>query len=150
MPFKHKELTYKANENGCWICTSHSPNGKGYIVIKRGEKRVYAHRYMYTQHKGAIPDGMVVRHSCDVRNCINPDHLSIGTVQDNTNDRVERDRGACGEKIDNSKLNEQQVKFIRKHKQITTIELANVFGVSDSSISRARNGTSWKHLLKSN
>lgn len=45
---------------------------------------------MYEQTKGVIPEGFVVRHTCDNPKCLNPDHLIVGTVDDNVSDRVER------------------------------------------------------------
>lgn len=55
-----------------------------------------AHRFSYMIHKGEITKGLFVLHTCDNRLCVNPDHLYVGTVQDNANDRVKRGRGAIG------------------------------------------------------
>jgi hypothetical protein len=62
--------------------------GKGYAV----------HRWSYMYHKGEIPVGMLIRHACDNRKCVNPDHLSVGTHADNMRDMKERKRAATGDR----------------------------------------------------
>ena len=51
-----------------------------------------AHRMSYIIHKGDVPEGMVVMHSCDTPLCVNPDHLSAGTYSDNQMDAVSKGR----------------------------------------------------------
>jgi Arc/MetJ-type ribon-helix-helix transcriptional regulator len=63
----------------------------GYIRIADG-KNLSTHRLSYLAVKGEIPRGKVVRHTCDVRQCCNPDHLVIGDHEDNTQDIVDRKR----------------------------------------------------------
>ena len=77
-------------ESGCWIWTAYvMPNNYGYFYM--GEiKR--AHRASWIIHKGPIPDGMYVLHKCDIRECVNPDHLFIGTQKDNMGDRDRKNR----------------------------------------------------------
>ena len=55
-----------------------------------------AHRFVWEQHNGPIPEGMVIRHTCDVPDCVNPEHLLLGTQADNIRDKVERNRQWCG------------------------------------------------------
>ena len=65
----------------------------GYPVIARnGNCNVKGHRWQYRIHKGEIPEGMVVRHTCDNIRCVNPKHLILGTPNDNVQDRVDRGR----------------------------------------------------------
>jgi hypothetical protein len=78
--------------SGCWLWTGYiMPNGYGRSA---GGKAVtqYAHRYSYEYYKGAIPQGMVIMHSCDVRHCVNPDHLILGTQKDNIADKETKGR----------------------------------------------------------
>lgn len=71
-------------------------NANGYMILQHKWKNYYAHRLIWEIHNGAIPPGMIVRHSCDNRRCINIAHLLIGTINDNVQDRVERGRSAIG------------------------------------------------------
>lgn len=82
----------KKTEGGCWIY-SDRPSHYGQIMDDNGRK-VSAHRYSYEMHKGKIPVGLFICHKCDVKGCVNPDHLYAGTHEDNTRDIVERGRQA--------------------------------------------------------
>ena len=80
----------------CWLFNG-AKHSRGYgnvRVIIDGKKTCRtAHKISYEHHKGPVPEGMVVRHMCDVRRCINPDHLELGTHQENINDIITRNRG---------------------------------------------------------
>ena len=76
----------------CWE-TDYSPNNHGYSKINIDGKNVFCHRIAWEIHNcEPIPDGMVVRHTCDNPRCINPEHLVLGTMKDNTDDMLQRDR----------------------------------------------------------
>lgn len=64
----------------------------GYGQIRRGKKLHLAHRYLFEQAHGPIPEGMVVRHKCDNKRCVNLDHLELGTQAENVMDRTTRGR----------------------------------------------------------
>ena len=86
-----KNIVYRVDDNGCWINKSHTPlHYDTYGRIHRDGRWIHLHRFMYTLSKGEIPKGLVVRHTCDVKQCINPDHLIIGTHKDNYNDYMTR------------------------------------------------------------
>jgi|SaaInlLV_10m_DNA_3_1039740.scaffolds.fasta_scaffold19136_2 hypothetical protein len=97
-PFERLLSGYKTDEKtGCWLWVG-SKYKNGYGWLKVFGKSVSTHRYSYEIHNGYIPKGMEVMHSCDVRNCINPDHLSLGTHAENMRQASERGRMPCGEK----------------------------------------------------
>lgn len=81
----------------CWLFIGRLFDKSGYGQYSIDSKPVLAHRYSYQVNKGNIPEGLVVRHTCDVRNCVNPDHLILGTQQDNINDMIERERNSKGD-----------------------------------------------------
>jgi hypothetical protein len=83
------------DDNGCWLMKPYK-GCKGYAKVEEsinGQRKTYrAHRYSYQAFNGEIPKGLQVCHSCDVRNCVNPEHLWLGTNQDNVNDMVKKGR----------------------------------------------------------
>jgi hypothetical protein len=84
-------LKVEVDTSGCWLWTGHKkPNGYGQITINY--KTLSTHRLSYELFKGPIPEGMYICHSCDVKACINPDHLWTGTHQDNMNDMTKKNR----------------------------------------------------------
>lgn len=72
------------DEKGCWLWTGALFNQQyGKFVLRRG-KLVAAHRWLYRELVGPIPDSMpILRHTCFVKRCVNPDHLVPSTYSDN-------------------------------------------------------------------
>lgn len=69
--------------SGCWIW-QRGGNGCGYGILRVGRKSVLAHRHYYEQHVGPIPAGLVIDHLCRNPSCVNPAHLEVVTVRENT------------------------------------------------------------------
>lgn len=89
---------YRVDASGCWLWTSRV-NDWGYGFFSyRGDGA--AHRVSYLLFRGPIPKGKNIRvcHTCDVRLCVNPDHLWIGTQQQNIQDCAQKGRHTNGAK----------------------------------------------------
>lgn len=93
-----RPIKYVITETGCHNCTSHRLDRDGYPRISYKGKDWLLSRYIYTLLHGDIPNGMVIRHKCDNPTCINPEHLELGTVQDNIRDKMIRRRQPKGYK----------------------------------------------------
>lgn len=77
--------------DGCWLWTGHT-NYSGYGVLKIGGADKRAHRVSWELAHGPVPEPLLVLHRCDVRNCVNPSHLFLGTQQHNLEDCRLKDR----------------------------------------------------------
>lgn len=137
-----------ATPSGCWEWQG-SKSDTGYGCFYDG-RAYHAHRYAWIQANGPIPAGLLVLHMCDNRACVNPDHLLLGTHEDNSRDMVEkgRQRGprtTAGEAHGEAKLTEDAVREIRSS-TLTGRALAARFGVDESTVSLVRRGKSWTHV----
>ena len=119
---------------GCWIWTG--PIGaNGYGTASRNNKKVSAHRLSYSTLVGNIPSGHDIRHKCDTRACINPDHLETGTRAENNRDTSVRGRHG------NAKLSNDDVIDIRWSHGLgaSGSSLAHAYGVTPTLISQIVN-----------
>ena len=92
----NRNLIEPITETGCHIWMG-PISAAGYGLAPSGVRRSGgAHRMSYEEVHGKVPDGMYVCHKCDVRLCVNPDHLYAGHPHQNTQDMVDRGRQRNG------------------------------------------------------
>jgi len=110
-----KRFWAKVDKSGeCWLWTGGFFN-VGYGAISGPDRRPRkAHRYSYELAHGPIPDGLWVLHRCNVRACVRPDHLYLGTHTDNMADRKRAQRQARGNDLPFAKLTPEIVHEVRR------------------------------------
>lgn len=119
-------------------------NGYGYC---HADNKLYrAHRVAYEVFVGPIPDGLVVRHRCNNRRCVRPEHLLVGTQQENLDDMKQAKRSAAGSRNARAILTDAQVIEIRRayaEDGATYKQLAARFGRHWRTISLIIRRISW-------
>jgi len=138
---------YVKDENSCWMWQGHvMSNGYGALTVEGKSKMV--HRLSYEYHIGEIPKGLMVCHKCNVKLCLNPDHLYVGTHNDNMQDMADS-ASLKGEKNPKSLLTEAQVLGIKQHikdRKIFYKDIAKMYGVSRQAIKDIASGRTWGWL----
>ncbi len=128
-----RHLPDNVTDNDCWV-TDYKSHVREYVQVygENGSPKQYLHRLAWEAHNAEpIPKGMLVRHTCDNPACCNPNHLILGTDQDNVNDMFERKR------------NPQRVVYDRKRMRelrnagLTLQQIADELGCNKSTVSLA-------------
>lgn len=146
------KYTNKTTINKCWEWQGHC-NDKGYAMLSiggRSGKYARTSRLVYYFNFGPFNEELIVCHKCDNPKCVNPNHLFLGTNQDNTDDMYNKGRESAppnfyGEEIANSKLTEEEVINIY-NSSISMKDLAQQYNVTVTTIHRILTGKSWQHL----
>jgi hypothetical protein len=128
------------------------PTHKGYGHLSYQGRRWWSHRLAWTLARGPIPHGLFVCHTCDNRTCVDPLHMFLGTLQDNTRDHVAKGRahlnGRHGEGNSQHKLTAEQVREIRQRAMSGESHraLALAFGLVHQQVTRIVNRQRWANL----
>jgi hypothetical protein len=130
-------------ECGCWIWMNHLDE-TGYGTFRCGHITFRAHRVSWMEFRGTIPPGKRVLHTCDIRCCVNPDHLFLGTQKDNMDDMRRKGRAASfvGEKNPRAKITAAQAAEIRQS-DMPTAQLCELYGLKKSMIRNIKLGNNW-------
>jgi len=149
LPFTIEARFYKFVDkrahNECWTWLGQIKNN-GYGQFSIRARSMSAHRASYEISKGEIPEGLVIRHACDHKACVNPSHLLTGTPKDNVRDAVERGLHPRGETQGRAKLTLKQVVEIRNVSRAgseSQRSMARRFGVSKAAVQRVAAGRNW-------
>ena len=138
--------------SGCWLWSRHvDRHGYGQMTLRDPKRTVTAHRASWITFRGPIPSGMCVLHKCDVRCCVNPSHLFLGTNRDNMDDMTAKGRrNECkdGEKHHNARLRNEDIIAIRqlRSQKMKIKDIAAQFGVRAHHVSDIVNRRYWSHI----
>ena len=157
------EKAVRAEGHLLWLSQT-DKDGYGVFTVSKGRPR-RAHRVAYALTHGSVPEGLLVRHTCDIPSCIEPEHLLAGTNADNTADAVARGRmakgkrhgsktqpeaWARGERNGHAKLGAAEVTEIKRRLRESCgrggSRLAREFGVTPQLISLIKQGKAWAHV----
>lgn len=149
LPTAEDRFWAKVDKSGdCWIWTAYR-NPSGYGWGRWDGKARLSHRVSYQLATGIDPGDLVVCHRCDNPPCVNPAHLFLGTMADNSADMVAKGRSshllgsACGK----AKLTDSQVDDILDLRRSgwSLAEIAQRFEIHPSHASRICSGARWPH-----
>ena len=138
--------------DGCWQWMGarfqRSSGALSYGMFWLDGKVRPAHRVAWQLVRGLIPDGVLVLHTCDNQGCVNPDHLYLGSHEDNTRDAVVRHRMYDGTRIWNHKLTDADVREVRAllESGLATEAIGARFGVSGRTVRYIRSREHWKNV----
>jgi HNH endonuclease len=123
--------------SGCWLWLFGLKAGYGQVCLPV-HNEVGAHIFSYERVNGPVKSGECVLHRCDVRSCVNPDHLFVGTKKDNAIDMARKGRQRM------QKLSLSDVAAIKDDAR-SQHEIARAYGVNQSQISRIKSQKRWAH-----
>ena len=146
----------------CWEWTA-ARNSKGYGAFWDGTRHQKAHRYSWELQIGTIPEGLLVCHKCDNPKCVRPDHLFLGTYQDNAIDAINKGRmvpppgyekyndawAVRGERKGNAIFTDADIISIRERWRsgsATVREMADQYGTYRQTIRRIVKRERWAHI----
>ena len=135
------------DRSDCWEWLF-ATDGKGYGVVHVRGRQTRACRFARELDGQPIAAGMLARHTCDNRICVNPDHILDGTYLDNSRDAVERGRVARGSRQHKARLSEADVPVIVERLKCGDLHrvIAEDYGVSESAIASLSRGRTWSWL----
>lgn len=138
--------TFYANTSNVGECQNWNGqiNRAGYGVLSWEGQMMRANRVSYLLTHGAMPDGLIIRHTCDNRACVNPAHLRAGTFRDNSDDTLRHGR------LTQAKLTADIIVDMRLRRDAgeTFQAIADYYGVNVSVAHRAITGASYRALAE--
>lgn len=130
--------------DSCWIWSARIDPGTGYGMMNVGGRAgapIQTHRVSWLLYRGDIPDGVRVLHTCDVRDCVNPDHLFLGSAFDNIRDMYQKKRMGLNVKISFEIAQEIRALY-EQGKSFKDIGL--LFNLSGTHAGRIVKGQNWR------
>lgn len=136
--------------DGCWKWIG-ARDAQGYGIIRLGKesgfKNSHAHRLSWMIHFGEIGDACVL-HKCDNPECVNPNHLFLGTLAENSADMAQKGRACRGERHPLARLNAEKVHGIRQAagSGLNQFQIARIFSISQPTVSSVLLRKTWRHV----
>lgn len=132
---------------GCWAWEGYVDAKMGYGMFWLNGSMQLSHRVSYMLFNGDIPSGLNVLHRCDVPCCVNPNHLWLGTNDQNVKDKVAKGRAARLRGTDHpaAKVDESIVRMIRCSPQSARV-LAQGLSLDRSTVQYIRQRKLWSHV----
>lgn len=144
-------MKYVDKSDFCWTWNG----GKyynGYGQFYEGPNKICAHRFSYKIFKGDIPKNKLVLHECDNRQCVNPDHLFLGTQKDNILDMIKKGRrvhsSRVGQNNGRTTLNDKDILKIRSDYKngVSVKSICKSYKLSETQVYRIVKKQSWSHI----
>lgn len=137
----------KAGANGCWLWMRSLSKAR-YGVLTINGKLNLAHRIAWELANGPIPNQAHVLHHCDIRHCVNPDHLFLGDQRSNIADAKMKGRMQRGEDRFNAKLQNADIPIIRSRLAtgVPAARIARDYGVHVNTIKDVKHRRTWTHI----
>ena len=130
--------------SGCWLWKGNKNTG-GYGQIYYQGKCHPAHRLSYALYKGDFQPENKILHRCDTPSCVNPEHLFLGSLSDNSLDSVFKGRHTkCLRKL----TTEMVIKILQS--KLSCRKLANLYNIGHGSIWNIRHGITYKEITNGN
>jgi hypothetical protein len=151
LTIEERFLQYVNKTETCWLWTGYI-RSDGYANFRPTSATTQlAHRVAYKLWNGDIPKKKLVRHKCDNPKCVNPNHLELGTQQDNMNDMVERGRyrNGIGMLNNNVKLTDYDIKEFRVFLELGLLQkdIEIHYNVKQGCISCIKTNKKWTHVI---
>lgn len=122
---------------GCWLWTG-AKTEKGYGVFGIGKETDKAHRIAWRLSYGPIPKCIFVLHKCDTPACVRPEHLFLGTNQDNVNDMIRKGRNSPPPPMGGWNRKELPQEFIPLLGKMSDADIARKCGFNKTTVQRKR------------
>lgn len=132
----------------CWNWIAGGAWGYGYFWLNGKNRR--ANRLSWVMEYGEIPGGQQVCHTCDNRLCVNPKHFFLGTMKENMEDKMQKNRQARGSMVFGAKLDDDKARYIRQLRKDTGIsypKMSKMFGLNEKTLWSLINNLTWKHVV---
>jgi hypothetical protein len=148
------KVNYPGNDQDCWLWIGgpyNTPKYGHYGLFWLNNKNIRVTKFSWEFYNGPIQDGILVCHKCDTPKCVNPEHLFLGTDQDNMNDRAQKRRHAKGSAISSTdeetmlKILDDIENNIYPCKSALKI-LESQYDVGHRAILSMLTGNTWKHI----